>query len=64
MLFWIIIFFIFAVIAGILWLTGMAASATGIAKMLFFIFLGLFVLSLFVALLLHPPAEKIDHRRF
>lgn len=64
MLYWIVVFFLVALISGILWLTGIAAPATGVAKMVFFIFLGLFVLSLFVALLLHPPAEKIDHRRF
>jgi uncharacterized membrane protein YtjA (UPF0391 family) len=46
MLFWAAVFFIIAVIAGILGFTGVAVAATEIAKILFFVFLILFVVSL------------------
>ena len=46
MLFWAAIFFIIAVFAGVLGFTGVAVAATEIAKILFFVFLILFVVSL------------------
>lgn len=46
MLNWVFLFLIVAIIAGVLGFTGIAAQATGIAKLLFIIFLILFVLSL------------------
>lgn len=46
MLSWTIAFLIIALLAGVLGFTGIARTATGIAKILFYIFLILFVLSL------------------
>ncbi len=46
MLNWSITFFIVAIIAAVLGFTGVAASAAGIAKILFGVFLVLFVVSL------------------
>jgi len=46
MLRWSLIFLIVAIVAGLFGFTGIAASAEGIAKTLFFIFVILFVLSL------------------
>ncbi len=39
MLSWSVTFFILAIVAGVFGFTGIAASATGIAKILFFVFL-------------------------
>jgi uncharacterized membrane protein YtjA (UPF0391 family) len=46
MLNWALTFFIVALLAAILGFTGIAVAAAGVAKLLFFIFLVLFVLSL------------------
>ena len=46
MLNWSVTFFIIAIIAALLGFTGIAASAAGIAKILFGVFLILFVVSL------------------
>ena len=46
MLYWALIFFIVAVIAAVFGFGGIAAGAVSIAKILFFIFLALFVISL------------------
>ncbi len=46
MLSWSITFFIIALIAGLLGFTGIAGSAVGIAKILFFVSLVLFVINL------------------
>lgn len=46
MLRWVITFFIIAIIAGLLGFTNLAGDMAYIAKILFFIFLLLFVLSL------------------
>lgn len=46
MLGWAIMFFILAVIAAILGFGGIAASMAWIAKILFFVFLALFVISM------------------
>lgn len=46
MLRWSVTFFIIAIIAAILGFGNIAGTATGIAKILFFVFLVLFVLSL------------------
>ena len=45
MLNWALTFFIVALLAAILGFTGIAVAAAGVAKLLFFIFLVLFVLS-------------------
>ena len=46
MLRWALGFFIFALIAAVLGFTGIALAAAGIAKILFFVFLILFLVSL------------------
>lgn len=46
MLSWAIIFLIIALIAAILGFGGLAGTAVGIAKILFFVFLALFIVSL------------------
>ncbi|NMM42847.1 DUF1328 domain-containing protein [Rhodospirillaceae bacterium KN72] len=51
MLYWALVFFIIAVIAAVFGFGGIAVAAVGIAKILFFIFLALFVLSLVVHVL-------------
>jgi uncharacterized membrane protein YtjA (UPF0391 family) len=43
---WALIFFVVALIAAVLGFGGLAATSAGIAKILFFIFLVLFVISL------------------
>ena len=50
MLSWVITFFIIALVAGALGFTGIAGTSMGIAQMLFYIFLVLFLLSLIVHL--------------
>ena len=50
MLSWAAIFFFVAIVAAIFGFGGIATSAIGIAKILFFIFLVLFVLSLLVGI--------------
>ncbi|MFB9327523.1 MULTISPECIES: DUF1328 domain-containing protein [Paenibacillus] len=47
MLRWAAIFFIIAVVAAIFGFGGIVDAATGIAKILFFVFLILFIVSLF-----------------
>lgn len=46
MLRWALIFFVVALIAAVLGFTGIAFAAAGVAKILFFIFVILFALSL------------------
>lgn len=48
MLSWALTFFVIALIAALFGFGGIAASAAGIAKVLFFIFVVLFVVSLIV----------------
>ena len=49
------IFFVIAVIAAIFGFTGLAVGAAEIAKILFFIFLALFVISLLVGMFRRSP---------
>ncbi len=51
MLYWAIVFFIVAIIAAAFGFGGIAAAASGIAQILFFIFLALFVVTLLIHLL-------------
>ena len=51
MLKWALFFFVISVIAGLFGFTGISAAAGGIAKILFFIFVALFVIFLALALL-------------
>lgn len=46
MLYWAVVFLVIAIIAAVFGFGGIAVAATGIAKLLFFIFLVLFVISL------------------
>ena len=58
MLGWALSFLIVAIIAAVFGFTGIAEAATDIARMLFFIFLVLFVLSLVFGLIRRRPASK------
>lgn len=51
MLYYAVVFFIIALIAGMLGFSGIAASASGIAQVLFFIFVVLFLVSLIAGLI-------------
>ncbi len=46
MLSWALTFLIFSLVAAVFGFGGIAAASVGIAKILFFVFLGLFLLSL------------------
>lgn len=50
MLSWSIIFFIIALVAALFGFGGIASAATGIAKILFFIFIVLFIISFVIQL--------------
>jgi uncharacterized membrane protein YtjA (UPF0391 family) len=54
MLYWAVVFFIIAIIAAVLGFGEIAGGAVAIAKILFFVFLVLFVVSLLVGLLRRP----------
>ena len=56
MLSWAVIFFIVAMIAALFGFGGIASAATGIAKVLFFLFIVLFVISLVTGLASRPSA--------
>jgi len=47
----VIVFFVLAIIAGLLGFSGVEAASFGIAKILFFVFLVLFVVSLLMRVL-------------
>ncbi|MCE2981995.1 MAG: DUF1328 domain-containing protein [Parachlamydia sp.] len=61
MLRWAMTFFIIAIIAAVFGFGGIAATATGIAQILFYIFLVLFLVSLLFGLLSgrNPPTPPI-----
>ncbi|MDR6263208.1 MULTISPECIES: DUF1328 domain-containing protein [Rhodobacterales] len=48
MLYWAVIFFVVAIVAAIFGFGGIASASVGIAQLLFFIFVALFVLTLVV----------------
>jgi uncharacterized membrane protein YtjA (UPF0391 family) len=50
MLYWALVFFIVAIVAAIFGFGGIAVAAAGIAKILFFIFLVIFIVSLIMGL--------------
>jgi len=50
MLRWALVFFVVALIAAVFGFWGIAAAATGVAKLLFFVFLVLFLVSLVAGL--------------
>ncbi|MEA2781950.1 MAG: hypothetical protein QOK29_3494 [Rhodospirillaceae bacterium] len=59
MLYWAAVFFVIAIIAAVLGFGGVAASATGIAQILFYIFLVLFVVSLVVSVMRRRPPPTV-----
>ena len=59
MLRWALTFFIVALVAALLGFTGIAVAAAGIAKILFYIFLILFVVSLVVSLMRRRPPPAV-----
>ena len=56
MLRWALIFFLVAFVAALFGFTNIAAAAAGIAKVLFFIFLVLFLVALVAGVLQRPRA--------
>jgi uncharacterized membrane protein YtjA (UPF0391 family) len=56
MLRWAILFLVVALIAALFGFGGIAAGATDIARILFFVFLVLFVVSLLTGAVRRPPA--------
>jgi uncharacterized membrane protein YtjA (UPF0391 family) len=46
MLYWVLLFFIISIIAAVFGFTGIAVAAAGVAKILFYLFLILFILTL------------------
>lgn len=50
MLYWAIVFFIIALVAALFGFTGIALAAAGIARILFFIFVVIFFVTLIVGL--------------
>lgn len=48
MLYWALMFFLFSIVAAVFGFGGIAAASAGMAQILFYIFIGLFVLSLLV----------------
>ncbi|MGB1456637.1 DUF1328 domain-containing protein [Spongiibacter marinus] len=57
MLGWTLMFLVIALIAGALSFSGVAGAATGIAKILFFIFIALLLLSLLARALRGKPPQ-------
>lgn len=53
-------FFIIAMIAAIFGFSSMAPASAGIAKVMFFVFLGLSIFSLVIGLMTGPPATPPD----
>jgi uncharacterized membrane protein YtjA (UPF0391 family) len=55
MLYWALVFFVVAILAAVFGFGGVATAATGIAKILFFIFVVLFLVSLLFGLTRRGP---------
>jgi uncharacterized membrane protein YtjA (UPF0391 family) len=51
MLYWAAVFFVIAIVAALFGFGGIAAGAVGIAKVLFFVFVILFIISLLTGIL-------------
>ena len=58
MLRWSLMFLVFGLIAALLGFTSIAGTALGIAKILFFVFAVLFVITLLVGLMATPRSPK------
>lgn len=56
MLYYALVFFVLALVAGLLGFGGIASASVGIAKILFFIFIVLFLLSAVFGAVRRPPA--------
>ncbi|MDZ7629242.1 MAG: DUF1328 domain-containing protein [Parvularculaceae bacterium] len=56
MLRWALTFFVIAIVAGLLGFTGIAASAASVAKLIFFLFLGLFIVAMIARALRGRPS--------
>ena len=56
MLYWALVFFIVSIIAAVFGFGGISAASAGVAKILFYIFLVLFILSLIFGFIKRPPA--------
>ena len=54
MLYWSVVFLIIALVAAVFGFTGVYVAAAGIAKILFFVFLILFILSLLTGSMRRP----------
>lgn len=57
---WALIFFIVAIVAAIFGFGGIAAGAAGIAEVLFYIFVGLFIISLIAGLAQGSSTPRVD----
>ena len=57
MLYWAIVFFVISLIAALFGFTGIAIAFAGIAKILFFIFVVLFVITLIFGWRRRPPTR-------
>ncbi len=55
---WAAIFFLIALVAGVFGFSGIAAGAVDIAQVLFFIFIGIFVVLLVIGLLVGKKATS------
>lgn len=55
MLWWAVVFFIIAVVAGVFGFGGIAEASVDIAQILFFVFIVIFVISLIVGLMRRRP---------
>jgi uncharacterized membrane protein YtjA (UPF0391 family) len=59
MLYWAIVFFIIALVAALFGFGGISAAAAGIAKILFIVFLALFLISLVLGMLRRPRGRAV-----
>jgi uncharacterized membrane protein YtjA (UPF0391 family) len=57
MLYWAAVFFVISLIAAVFGFTGIAIAFAGIAKILFFVFVVLFVLTLIFGWRRRPPSR-------
>lgn len=59
MLYWAAVFFVIAIVAAIFGFGGIAAGASSIAQVLFFVFVILFVISLLASLFRGGPTTRV-----
>jgi len=57
MLYWAAVFFVIALVAGLLGFTGISVATAEIANVLFFIFLALFVVALIASMVTRGPSS-------